>query len=234
MRTSIRKESHLLSAGPEHALGVNPGVELRSADAADGQRGLAEARPSVARMRGDQTCTLLADVRRQCGDEHQRLAQHRATGLVGRQPQLPESCSRTAAHEAKIIGNFVERHGDGSERAMQADQRLVSGQRGEEVSGHHKGFVQAFGEQRGDPGAKCRMRIQPRPDGGAADGEGMHGGQCAVQCVFGNRKLGVVAAELLAERERCGVLQMGAADLDDMTALSTETDSADRRRSTLF
>ena len=63
------------------------------------------------------------------------------------------------------------------------------------------------------------VRVEPGADGGAADGELVEAGQHQLDALEVGVELRDVAAELLAERERHRVLQVRAADLDDVGEL---------------
>ena len=49
------------------------------------------------------------------------------------------------------------------------------------------------------PSADFPVRVEPGAHRSAANGQPVHDGQCPTQCRFGQRQLGVVAAEVLAE-----------------------------------
>ena len=60
------------------------------------------------------------------------------------------------------------------------------------------------------------MRVEPGADGGAALRQLEHVRQRRLDMALRVRELRDVARELLAQRERRGVLQVGAADLHDV------------------
>jgi hypothetical protein len=100
--------------------------------------------------------------------------------------------------------------------SAQRNQRLVPGQRSERVVGAHEGQTGAVGQLVRHPGAEFRMGVQAGADRGAADRQRMYCRQCCDDGRAGQRELGGVAGEFLAQRQRRGILQMGAADLDDV------------------
>ena len=63
--------------------------------------------------------------------------------------------------------------------------------------------------------AKCALGVEPGADRGAALGQRIELLQAACEPRDAGFHLGRVAGKFLAERERRGVLGMGAADLDD-------------------
>ena len=70
---------------------------------------------------------------------------------------------------------------------------------------------------RGDALAEFGMGVQPGADGGAADRQFDTAAEsAAMQIDSACSQLRDVTGEFLAQRQRRGVLQMGAADLDDI------------------
>ena len=76
-----------------------------------------------------------------------------------------------------------------------------------------------LGDLRGGALGELGVRVEPGADGGAADGELVEAGQHRLDALEVGVELRDVAAELLAEGERHRVLQVGAADLDDVAEL---------------
>jgi len=63
------------------------------------------------------------------------------------------------------------------------------------------------------------MGVESRADGGAADGEGLQTGKALAEAGEVGIEHGDVAGELLTEGDGSGVLEMSAADLDDVGEL---------------
>ncbi len=63
------------------------------------------------------------------------------------------------------------------------------------------------------------MAVEAGADGGAAEREGVDRLECLVGAIDGAFELHCVAAELLAEPDRGGIHQVGAADLEDVVEL---------------
>ena len=98
---------------------------------------------------------------------------------------------------------------------MRGDEPVVRGQRGKLVCGADERQPARIGQFRRYALAEFRMGVQAGPDCGAADGERVERRQRRLDERLGMVELGDVAGELLAQGQRRGVLQMGAADLDD-------------------
>ena len=103
---------------------------------------------------------------------------------------------------------------------LREHERVVRGERGELVRARSTNgspvssaifAARALGE--------LGVRVEPGADGGAADGELVEPGQRELDALEVGVELRDVAAELLAERERHRVLQVRAADLDDVVEL---------------
>jgi hypothetical protein len=74
----------------------------------------------------------------------------------------------------------------------------------------------AAGEFGGDERAELLVAVDAGADGGAADGEFAQRVQGALEALLGVAELRGVAAELLPEADGRRVLQVRAADLDDL------------------
>ena len=98
---------------------------------------------------------------------------------------------------------------------MQGHQRLVPGHGGKQVVGLHQRQAELVRQQGRDPGAELRMRVQAGAHGRAAQRQGVHRAQRMAQAVAAQAELGHITAQLLAQGDGGGVLQVGAADLDD-------------------
>ena len=100
----------------EHRARLHPAVEIVGAEFAQLERRLAQPQPLGMRVLGDARRAVIADVRRQRGDEHQRRAQQRIdAGTVDVEPA--HAMVGEAAHRICQQRDAVERVGD--------DHRLV-------------------------------------------------------------------------------------------------------------
>ncbi len=145
------------------------------------------------------------------------LARHDGTArLVLGNANLAQPAARTGSQPAHVIGDFHQCRRERFERAVQEHQRLVPGERGELVLGageRQPGLPRQLG---GHAHAERRMGVEPGAHRGATHGQcidrpqrGVDGAPCQIE-------LGDVARKFLPEGERRGVLQMGAADFDDV------------------
>jgi len=144
------------------------------------------------------------------------LAGHDAgAGLDGGDVDFAQTAARAGGEPADVVGDFVHGDGDGTEVTADFAEGVAGGLCFEMVAGFGEFDAGTTAEPTGDFAAEAGMSVQAGADGGSADGyfaEGLDaaGGACAA--VAG---LGGVTAELLAEADGGGVLEMGAADLDD-------------------
>src|SRR5882762_4423182 len=145
------------------------------------------------------------------------LARHdRAAGLVFRNRDLADAAARAAREPAHVVCDLGERRGDRLQRAVGVHQGVVRRERLEFVARRNEGQPGRFSQLLGDARAEFGMSVEPRAHRGAAQGElaqvrerGANMGNAVVQ-------LRHPAGDLLPERERSGVLQVRAADLDDV------------------
>ncbi|TMQ74903.1 hypothetical protein ACCUM_2477 [Candidatus Accumulibacter phosphatis] len=145
------------------------------------------------------------------------LAGHdRAAGFVFRQADLADSRARPRRQPAQVVGDFQQRDGKRLQRAVRGDQAVACRQRGELVGRAVKRQPAAASEFGRHAGAEFRVRVQPGADRRTADGERIERRQRAVEQRVDVLELRDVARELLAERQGRRVLQVRAADLDDL------------------
>ena len=144
------------------------------------------------------------------------LARHdRAARLVLRNADFTEAGARPGGQPAHVVGDFHQGCGERFQRAVRGDQRIVRGQRGKFVRRTGEGQAAAARQFGRDARAELGVRVQSGADGGAADRQRVQRRQGGEYDCFGKLQLRDVGGKLLAERQRRGVLQMRAADLDD-------------------
>nr|GEU28044.1 chaperone protein DnaJ A6, chloroplastic [Tanacetum cinerariifolium] len=145
------------------------------------------------------------------------LARHDgAARLVFGNRDFTEARARAGRHPAHVVGDFHQRRGQGFERAMGGQQRVVARQRGEFVLGSAERQRERVLQLGGDAVRIFRVSVEAGTDGGAARRQLQHAGQGVLDRLLGKVEMGHIAREFLAQRERGGVLQVGAADLDDV------------------
>ena len=156
-------------------------------------------------------------------DHHQRfalgridLARHdRTAGLVLRNPDLADTRSRPGRQPPDVIGNLVQGHRQHLQAGMRCHDRIAGRECCELVRRAHKRHGMRLRQHLGHQFTKARWRIQAGAHCRAADRQRIQAGQTRGDDAAGLRQLRHIARKLLAERERRGVLQMGAADLDN-------------------
>ena len=136
-------------------------------------------------------------------------------GLVFRDFDFTQTATRAGGEPAHVVGDFVEAGGKRFQRTGGEDGSIASAKRFEFVGRGDKG-------QAGELRQLCRgfdgevgVAVEAGADGGAAERQFVEVFERVLQAGEAVVKLGNVAGEFLAEGERGGVLQVGAADFDD-------------------
>ena len=114
---------------------------------------------------------------------------------------------------------FSSGYGDAAQPGRGRDHRLGAGQRGELVGRGDEGLAGELGEFGGEPLGEPGRGVQAGADRRAAGGQLVQARQRRLQAVGRGVDLGRVAGPLLADGERDGVLQVGAAGLGDVGPL---------------
>ena len=145
------------------------------------------------------------------------LARHDGTArFILRNAQLADAAARAGRKQADVVGDFHERGRKRFQRTVRVNQGIVCGQRFELVTRRYKRVARLLRQFPGDPLPELGMRIQTGADGGAAQrqfGQMRKRGLNVRDAVL---ELGYVAREFLAQGQGRRVLQVGAADLDDV------------------
>ena len=145
------------------------------------------------------------------------LARHdRGAGFVFRNADLADPAARTAGQPADVVGDLHHARGHGFQRAMGMDQRIAGRHVLELVGGSDKRQSGQAGQFRRHVLGIARGCIQSRAHGGPAQRQLAQMRQRTVDVPVALLQLCDIAGEFLPERERGGVLQMSAADLDDV------------------
>src|SRR5688572_6111461 len=98
---------------------------------------------------------------------------------------------------------------------MREHQRLVPSERRKLVCSGNEGKLKLAAQIRADLGSEVGMGIQPGPHRRAPDRELIESRLRRIDRLGSMLELSHVAGELLSERQRRGVLQVRAPDLDD-------------------
>ena len=150
------------------------------------------------------------------GDDRVDLARHNAAArLHFRHIDFPQPGPGPAGQKADVVSDFVQTDGHGFELPAGLNDAVQGGLRLEMVVR----FANVHPGHRGETGAgarrKLRVRIHPRTDRRAAQ---RHFGQRFLRpphAGYAVRRLPGVAAELLPQTHRRGILQVGAPRFDD-------------------
>ena len=142
-----------------------------------------------------------------------------ATGLVLGQDQLAETAAGAGAEVADVLGNLAERAGEGVEAAMGLDNGVVGGESLKLVGGRLELGARHLGHLVGNGLGEALEGVYAGADGGATLSQQTEVGERALDALDAKVELGNVAGELLGEGERGGVLQVSAANLDNLLGL---------------
>jgi hypothetical protein len=149
------------------------------------------------------------------------LARHdRRAGLVLGEPDLADAAARARAEQADVVADVHERHGRALQRARRLDDRVVGRERLELVLGGHEGVPGELGDDRGHPLGEALRGVEAGAHGRAAQRQLGEVRQGVLDRLDALAHLRRVARELLAQRDRGGVHEVGAADLDDVVEVA--------------
>ena len=145
------------------------------------------------------------------------LTRHdRRARLVFRQRQFAKARTRTGAEEADVVGDLEERCGCGVDGTMAEDHGIVGSQRLKLVGCGDEGDTGDLGDLFGDLFGKADRGVKAGSDRGAALGKFAEAWQGHFDALDRRGDLGGVTGEFLAKRQRCRILGVRAADLDDV------------------
>ena len=148
------------------------------------------------------------------------LARHdRRARLVLGDAQLADPASGPRGVEPHVVGDLHQVAGQGAQGGAGVDDCVVCGERREEVGGRPEGPAAELADvTRGHLG-EPHVRVHAGAHGGAAQRELVQRRQRSPDRDQRLIKLRHPAADHLPQRERCGILQVGAADHDDAGVL---------------
>ena len=145
------------------------------------------------------------------------LARHDgAARLILWQGKFAEAGARARTKEADVVRDLEAGHGDRVDRTMGEDHCVMRGQRLELVRCGAEIEAGDLGDLVGDHRVEALGRGEAGADRRAALCQLHKPGQRALKALNAVGELLGVAGEFLAERDRCGVLSVRAADLDDV------------------
>ena len=137
-------------------------------------------------------------------------------GLVFGERQFAEAAARPGSQPANVVGDFHERGGQRFQRAAGEDDFVVRGERCEFVGMRAEGKSGELGDFARSALREFRMRVEPGADSGAADGQIVEASAERVDALYVAVEQADPAGKFLAHRQRRGVLQVRAADFDDV------------------
>jgi hypothetical protein len=144
---------------------------------------------------------------------------NRRAGLVLGQAQLAQAAARAGTQVAHILGNLEEGGGQGVEGAGGLDNRIVGSQNLELVGGGLELGAGQLGDLSSDGLVEALEGVETSADSGTTLSQVAQVGKSGLDTLDVTVELGDVARELLAKSKGSGVLQVGAADLDNVLEL---------------
>ena len=137
------------------------------------------------------------------------------TGLVLGKIKLTKTAARTGAEETDVLGDLEEGGCDGVELAVGLDDGVVSSKSLELVGGSDELVAGHLGDLGGDVLGETLEGVEASADGGTALSEVAETGKSRLDTENAILELCDVSRELLAKGQGSGILQVGAANLDD-------------------
>ena len=165
---------------------------------------------------------------RRLGDDRVDLAGHdaRARLEIG-QVDLAEPGARAGGHPPQVVADLGQSDGDDLQRTRQLDDRVLGRLGLEVVLGLGEGDAGLAGHGGDDRGGEARRGVEPGACSGPAEGQLGRGAGRVRDPGGAELHLAPVAAELLAESDRHGVHEVGAARLHpDLALLTTPSSSS--------
>ena len=138
------------------------------------------------------------------------------TGLIFWDDEFAKSAAGTGGEPADVVGDLHERAGEGFYGSACNDEFVVAGERGKFVGRGFEGKAGELRDVRGGTVSELGVGIQAGADGGATYSELVEAGERVFDVTQGLVEQAHIAGEFLPECERGGILEMGAADLDDV------------------
>jgi hypothetical protein len=139
-----------------------------------------------------------------------------AAGLVLGELELGKTAAGTGAEETDVLGDLEEGDSEGVELAVGLDDGVVGGKSLELVGCSNELGAGHLGDLLGNALSEALEAVEASADGGTTLGQHTQAGKGRFDTLNAVLELGDVAGELLAKSQGSGVLQVGAADLDDL------------------
>ena len=139
--------------------------------------------------------------------------------LVLGQLQLTKTAAGTGAEETDVLGDLEEGGGESVELAVGLDNGVVGGKGLELVGGSDELVAGHLGDLSGDVLGEALEGVDTCSNGCSSLSQHPEAGQRRLDALDAVVKLCDVARELLAEGQGCGILQVCAANLDELLPL---------------
>ena len=160
---------------------------------------------------------LHADHRHRLALRWVHLARHdRTSRLVFRNRDLTDPAARPRGEPADVIGDLEQGHRQAPFDGADIDEGIVGRERGELVLRRHERMAGLAGDELRRHVPKLRVGIEAGADGRAADRQFVEAREGSLDRGHPVVELRPPGRHLLAERDRRGILEVGAADLDDL------------------
>jgi hypothetical protein len=139
-----------------------------------------------------------------------------AAGLVLGELEFSKTAAGTGAEETDVLGDLEEGDGEGVELAVSLDNGVVSGKSLELVRCSDELGAGHLGDLLGDALSEALEAVETSTHGGTTLGQHTQAGKGRLDTLNTVLELGNVAGELLAKGQGSSILQVSAADLDDL------------------
>jgi hypothetical protein len=166
------------------------------------------------------------------GDHRVHLSRHdRTTRLKRGQRDLRQASVRARAQQPEVAGDLVERKGDDLQDCTRLDQYILARLRLEMISGLAEGTSGPLRQAFRDTGAEALRCIQTGTDGGSAEGKLAEAGEERRDALCRQLDASRPPSDLLPERDRHRIHQMGPGHLDRVPMSIGELDQRQPERS---
>ena len=142
-----------------------------------------------------------------------------ATGLVLGELELSKTAAGTGAEETDVLGDLEEGDCEGVELAVGLDDGVVGGKSLELVGSGDELGAGHLGDLLGNALSEALEAVKASADGGTTLGEHAQTGKSRLNTLNAVLELSNVAREFLTKSQRSGILQVSAANLDDLLEL---------------
>jgi len=133
------------------------------------------------------------------------------------QAELTKAATRSRSKVADVVGDLHERASECVESTAGLDDSIMGSQSLKLVGRRREIDTGELCDFLGDSHIEAELGVQPGSDSGSTLSEHLQAREASLDPLDAVRKLRRISRELLAQRQRRSILQMGAADLDDVS-----------------